>query len=53
MLEWQAMEEIVSLERARKVIEWKRSDHYKAIYSVILNQRGQVEGALNRYDVKW
>jgi hypothetical protein len=53
MLEWQAMEELVGPERARKVIEWKRSDHYKAIYSVVLNQREQVEGVINRYDVKW
>jgi hypothetical protein len=53
MLEWQAMEDLVGPERARKVIEWKRSDHYKAIYSTILNQREQVEGVLNRYDVKW
>ena len=53
MLEWQAMEELVGAERARKVIEWKRGDHYTAIYSIILNQREQVEAVLNRYEVKW
>jgi hypothetical protein len=53
MLEWQAMEELVGAERARKVIEWKQGDHYKGIYSVILNQREKVESVLNQHDVKW
>ncbi len=53
MLEWQAMEELVGPQRARKVIEWKRSDHYKAIYSIDLNQREQVETTLNREGVSW
>jgi hypothetical protein len=47
------MEELVGPERARKVIEWKQGDHYKAIYSIALNQREQVEGVLNRRGVKW
>jgi hypothetical protein len=53
MLEWQAMEELVGPQRARKVIEWKQGDHYKGIYSTVLTQREQVEAVLNRYDVKW
>jgi hypothetical protein len=53
MLEWQAMEDLVGSERARKVIEWKQGDHYKAIYSTVLNHREQVEGVLGRYGVKW
>jgi hypothetical protein len=53
MLEWQAMEELVGLERARKVIEWKQGDHYKAIYATLLNHRDQVEGVLGRNGVKW
>jgi len=53
MLEWHAMEELVGPERARKVIEWKQGDHYKAIYSIVLNRREQVEGVLNRHGVKW
>jgi len=53
MLEWQAMEDLVGAERARKVIEWKQSDHYTGIYSLILNQRTQVEGVLKREGVKW
>jgi hypothetical protein len=53
MLEWQAMEELVGAERARKVIEWKQGDHYKAIYATLLNHREQVEGVLGRHGVQW
>lgn len=53
MLEWQAMEDLVGPERARKAIEWKQGDHYTGIYLTILNQRPQVEAVLNRYGVKW
>jgi hypothetical protein len=53
MLEWQAMEDLAGAERGRKVIEWKQKDHYTGIYSVILNQRPQVEGVLKREGVKW
>ena len=53
MLEWHAMEDLVGPERARKVIEWKQRDHYTAIYSILLNQREQVEDVLNRHGVKW
>ena len=53
MLEWQAMEDLVGAARARKVIEWKQGDHYKAIYSTLLNHREQVESVLNTHGVKW
>jgi hypothetical protein len=53
MLEWQAMEELVGLERASKVTEWKQKDHYKEIYAILLGHREQVEGVLNRDRVKW
>jgi len=53
MLEWRAMEDLVGSERARKVIEWKQGDHYKAIYSTVLNHREEVENVLGRYGVKW
>ncbi len=53
MLEWQAMEDLVGSERARKVIEWKQGDHYKAIYATLLNHRDQVESVMVRNGVKW
>jgi len=53
MLEWQAMEELVGPERARKVIQWKQVDHYRAIYAILLDRREQVESVLNRNGVKW
>ena len=53
MLEWRAMEDLVGSERARKAIEWKQVDHYKAIYSTVLNHREQVESVLGRNGVQW
>ena len=53
MLEWQAMEELVGAERARKVIEWKQRDHYTGIYTILLTHRDEVESVLNRHRVKW
>ena len=53
MLEWQAMEELVGPERARKVIEWKQRDHYTGVYAILLGHREQVESVLNRHGVKW
>jgi len=53
MLEWQAMEELVGAERARKVIEWKQRDHYTAIYAILVSRRGQVEIVMNRNGVQW
>jgi hypothetical protein len=53
MLEWQAMEELVGPERARRVIDWKQSDHYKGIYALLLAHRDQVEALLNHDGVKW
>jgi hypothetical protein len=53
MLEWQAMEELVGQQRARKVIEWKQRDHYKAIYAIVMSRREDVEQVLSRYNVRW
>lgn len=47
------VEELVGRERARKVIEWKQKDHYKAIYAILLGHREQVESVLNRDRVQW
>ena len=53
MLEWQAMEELVGAERARKVIEWKQGDHYTDIYQALLDHREQAEAVMHRYSIKW
>jgi hypothetical protein len=53
MLEWQAMEELVGQERARKVIEWKQGDHYIDIYKAIMDRREQAEAIMKRYSIKW
>ena len=53
MLEWQAMEDLVRAERARKVIDWKQGDHYTDVYKTILDRREQVEAIMKRYSIKW
>jgi len=53
LLEWQALEEVIGPERARRVMEWKRGDHYTAIYSAVLENREQLERVLQKYDIKF
>jgi len=53
MLEWQAMEDLVGVERARAVMEFKRQDHYKTLYATVMENREQMEKFLKRYSVKW
>jgi hypothetical protein len=53
MLEWQALENLIGVDRARTVMEFKRQDHYKALYSTVMENRPQVEKFLKHYNVKW
>jgi hypothetical protein len=53
VLEWQAMEDLVGADRARRVMEWKREDHYTAIYAAALEHRQELEAILTRHDVRW
>ena len=53
MLEWQALEDLIGADRARAVMEFKRQDHYKALYATVMDHRPQMETFLKRYDVKW
>ena len=53
MLEWQALEDVIGVERARAVMEFKRGDHYKDLYATVIDHRPQMEGFLKRYGVKW
>lgn len=53
MLEWHALEDLIGAKRARAVMEFKRQDHYKDLYATVMDHRQQMEGFLNRYDVKW
>jgi len=53
MLEWQALEDLIGVERARGVMEFKRQDHYKALYATVMDNRRQMESFLKRYGVKW
>ena len=52
-LEWQALEDLLGVDRARAVMEFKRQDHYKALYATVMDYRQQMESFLKRYHVKW
>jgi hypothetical protein len=52
-LEWDAMDELVGTERARKVIDWKKSDHYTAIYAAVVEHRDELEKIMKRHGVKF
>jgi hypothetical protein len=53
MIEWQAMEDLVGAERARKVIDWKKTDHYTAIYAEVIEHRAELERLLRQRGVKF
>ena len=53
MLEWQALEELVGVDRARDVMQFKQTDHYTALYTTVLERRSEMDRILKRYGVKW
>jgi hypothetical protein len=53
MLEWQALENLTGVTRAKAVMEFKRSVRYKALFATVIDHRKQMEDFLKRYDVKW
>lgn len=52
-LEWQGLEELVGAERARKVLDFKKTDHYTAIYTAVLDNCEALEKVLKRHGIKW
>jgi len=53
LLEWQALDELIGSERARAAEAFKRTDHYTALYALVLDNRPRVEGILSRHHIKW
>jgi hypothetical protein len=53
MLEWQGLEELVGAERARKAIDFLKSDHYMAIYGAVIDHREELEKVLRQHGVKF
>jgi hypothetical protein len=51
MLEWQALENLLGVARARAVM--KHADHYTDLFKTVIDHRQQMEEFLKRYDVKW
>lgn len=53
MLEWQALENLIGVTRAKAVLEFKRSIRYKELFGTVIDHRKQMEDFLKRYGVKW
>ncbi len=52
-LEWQGLEDLIGPERARRVIEWKKGDHYIAIYETVLQHRDVLEALMHHYGIRF
>jgi hypothetical protein len=53
MLEWQAMENLIGVKRARAVEDFKRHHHYTDLFATVIDHRQEMEALFKRYDVKW
>src|SRR5207253_1540463 len=42
-LEWTGTEDLIGAERARKCIDFKKDDHYMAIYRAVIDNREKIE----------
>ena len=47
------MENLVGVERARKVMDFMKTDHYTALYPAVIEHREDLEKILRRYSIKW
>jgi hypothetical protein len=53
LLEWQALEEVIGVKRARAAEEFKQTRNYTALFRTVLERRSTVEDILGRYRVRW
>jgi hypothetical protein len=53
MLEWQALEDLIGVDRAGAVMKFGRQHNYKALFATVIDNRKQMEEFLKRYEVKW
>src|SRR5262249_36564920 len=53
ILEWQSLKDLFGAERARKVMDFKKTDHYTAIYPAVLEHQKNLQKILNRYSIRW
>ena len=53
LLEWQALEELIGPERALAVMMFMQTDHYTALYALVLKNRARVERIAARYGQRW
>jgi hypothetical protein len=53
LLEWQALEQLVGPDRALAVMTFKQTDHYTALYRLVVDNRARVERIAARYGERW
>jgi hypothetical protein len=53
MLEWQALEDLIGVERAQSVMKYGRQHNYKELFATVIDNRKQMEEFLKQYEVKW
>ena len=53
LLEWDALDQLIGVERAAAVIAFKKTDHYTALYALVMDNRPRVEAILRRHGVRW
>jgi hypothetical protein len=53
LLEWQALEDLIGPERALAVLTFKQTDHYTALYTLVLENRARLERIARRYGERW
>jgi hypothetical protein len=53
LLEWQALEALIGPERALAVMKFKQTDHYTALYTLVLENRSRVERIAARFGERW
>jgi len=53
LLEWQGLEELIGVERARAAIDQIKTDHYTAIYPAVIQHRKGLEKILRRHSISW
>src|SRR5437762_13499243 len=51
MLEWQGMEDLFGADRARKVMDFKETDHYTAICAAVRESREYLQEGLRGYSI--
>jgi len=51
LLEWQGLEDLIGPDRAKAVLDFKKTDHYTAIYEAVLENRERLQAIQRRHRI--